>query len=124
VSADRLVVRLLMLRQLPANHDNEGAAAPGDGSFDAALAFAPSVDSVWRSGATVDDDGYAVIEFEGANGSFAAITFYNEGRMAECYSRVPGRPSRLEVMCCDAPTLLSFLEEAARLSTPSIPGAN
>lgn len=92
---DRVKTRFRLLRRLPADHDNEGAAAAQRDSVDAAIAFIDQMcDFPAPFHATLDDDGSAVIEFEDcATGFFADLTFH--GKSVVCYVRQPGRPSQL-----------------------------
>lgn len=91
----RTKARLRMLRRLPVNHDNEGAAAPDFRSIDQALAFIDSASVSTQCLATLDDDGSAVIELKDrASGSFGDITFKTDGTV-ECYQSSPGSLSRM-----------------------------
>ncbi len=88
-----MAVRLRMLRSLPSDHDGQGAAAPSIESIDAALAFLGHLVTPHRFSVTVNDDGYAVVEFEDRKSGFAAdITFLDGNGLVECYYR----PSRFE----------------------------
>jgi hypothetical protein len=93
---DRVKARFRLLRRLPADHDNEGAAAAQPESVDAAIAFIDQMcDYPAPCYATLDDDGSAVIEFEDrGTGFFADMTFRGTGDVV-CYVRRPNRPSRL-----------------------------
>lgn len=103
--------RFRMLKQLPANHDHEGAAAPIDASVDAAIAFLDRLPNVSGAFATLSDDGYAVIEFEReTEGFFGEITFLPSGDI-ECYRRRRGVPSLMTSGSVDAPEIKSFLLE-------------
>src|SRR6266478_747821 len=85
---EHIKARFRLLRRLPANHDNEGAEAPNPKSVDTAIAFIDSIKEPFPSClATLDDDGSAVIEFQGkSKGFFADLTFRNDGNI-ECYQR-------------------------------------
>lgn len=107
-----LIARLRMLKRLPANHDNEGAAAPVGSSVDAALAYLPKFHADVPYGVTLDDDGLAVIEFSDSTaGKFVAVTFGpDEDSFAECYWRQEGRRSRLERVSRTEEAISAFLE--------------
>jgi hypothetical protein len=93
---DRVKARFRLLRRLPADHDNEGAAAAQPDSVDAAIAFIDQMrDYPAPFYATLDDDGSAVIEFENREtGFFADLTFRGNDAVV-CYVRQPNRPSRI-----------------------------
>jgi hypothetical protein len=99
-----------MLRRLPKNHDNEGAAAPIAKSVDTAIAF---IDRIIRGPdftATLDDDGSAVLEFENRQtGLFADITFLPDGRV-ELYKRERGQSSEFYEGELDGPEAREFME--------------
>jgi hypothetical protein len=91
---DRVKARFRLLRRLPADHDNEGAAAAH--SIDAAIAFVDQVRAYPAPlYATLDDDGSAVIEFENrGTGFFADVTFRGKDEVV-CYVRQPNSQSQL-----------------------------
>jgi hypothetical protein len=90
---ERVKARFRLLRRLPANHDNEGAAAPVAETVDAAIAFIDRLRTAPPYFATLNDDGWAVIEFEDPlRGFYADITFAPSKRLL-CYSRKTGTPS-------------------------------
>jgi hypothetical protein len=93
---DRVKARFRLLRRLPADHDNEGAAAAQPESVDAAIAFIDWVRAYpARFYATLDDDGSAVIEFEDrGTGFFADVTFRGKDEVV-CYVRQPNSQSQL-----------------------------
>jgi hypothetical protein len=93
---DRVKARFRLLRRLPADHDNEGAAAAQHESVDAAIAFIDQMcDYPAPFYATLDDDGSAVIEFEDrTTGFFADLTFRGKHAVV-CYVRHPNSPSHL-----------------------------
>jgi hypothetical protein len=93
---DRVKARFRLLRRLPADHDNEGAAAAQPDSVDAAIAFVDQVRAYPAPFyATLDDDGSAVIEFEDrGTGFFADLTFRGKNEVV-CYVRRPNSPSQL-----------------------------
>jgi hypothetical protein len=93
---DRVKARFRLLRRLPADHDNEGAAAAQPDSVDAAIAFIDQMrDYPAPFYATLDDDGSAVIEFENrGTGFFADLTFRGKDAVV-CYVRQPNSPSRI-----------------------------
>lgn len=95
VGHSRLATRLRMLKRLSANHDREGASAPIGQSVDAALAFLPQIVFSSTIGATLNDDGWAVFEFEDRQtGFFADLAFHGEDpAMIDVYRRVRGQPS-------------------------------
>jgi hypothetical protein len=107
---DRVKARLRMLRRLPSNHDNEGAASPNSKSIDTAIAFIDRIKGGPDFSATLDDDGSAVLEFENRQtGLFADITFLPDGRV-ELYKREPGQQSELYEGALDGPDARRFLE--------------
>jgi hypothetical protein len=93
---DRVKARFRLLRRLPADHDNEGAAAAQLESVDAAIAFVDQVQAYPAPFyATLDDEGSAVIEFEDrGTGFFADVTFRGKDEVV-CYVRQPNSPSQL-----------------------------
>jgi hypothetical protein len=93
---DRVKARFRLLRRLPADHDNEGAAAAQPESVDAAIAFVDQVRAYPAPFyATLDDDGLAVIEFEDrGTGFFADVTFRGKDEVV-CYVRQPNSQSQL-----------------------------
>jgi hypothetical protein len=107
---DRVKARLRMLRHLPSNHDNEGAAAPNSRSIDTAIAFVDHIKGGPDFSATLDDDGSAVLEFENRqSGFFADITFLPNGRV-ELYKREPDQQSEFYESELDDPDARRFLE--------------
>jgi hypothetical protein len=93
---ERVKARFRLLRRLPADHDNEGAAAAQQDSVDAAIAFIDQMrDYPAPFYATLDDDGSAVIEFEDrVTGFFADVTFRGR-RDVICYVRRMNRPLKI-----------------------------
>ena len=90
-----MVARFRLLKRLPKNHDNEGAAAANPNSVDAAIAFTNSMTTSTPCSATLNDEGLAVIEFEErSTGLFADVTFVAPG-IVEIYRRRPGVESVL-----------------------------
>lgn len=88
--------RFRMLRRLPDNHDNDGAKAANRDSIDSAIAFIDAHSFAHPILATLDDEGFAVIEIESADrNTFADITFF-DGDQVECYVRIANAES---VMC-------------------------
>lgn len=91
---EKTVARLRRLKRLPADHDNEGAAAPDEGSVDQAIAFVSSATSDLLYHATVSDDGLAVLEFEDrAMRRFASMTFHADGQVDFYRSFGPSAPT-------------------------------
>jgi hypothetical protein len=90
---DRVKTRFRILRRLLDNHDREGACGANKASVDAAIAFIDSMTHYPPFFATLDDDGFAVIEFEDkATGFFADLTF-KPNHVVECYRRTSGKAS-------------------------------
>lgn len=107
---ERTKARLRMLRRLPNNHDNEGAAAADPRSVDRALAFVDTLSTKANMLATLDDDGSAVIEFnDPVAGSYGDITF--RGELVECYSARNGLPSEMISDALESPIVRAFLSE-------------
>jgi hypothetical protein len=107
---ERAKARFRLLRRLPANHDNEGAAAPSHESVDRAIAFIDQMRKFPAFFPTLADDGAAVIEFEERDrGFFADITFVPNGRI-ECYRRETGKVSEYFEGNADAAEAREFLE--------------
>jgi hypothetical protein len=87
--------RFRMLRRLPDNHDNEGAKAAISGSIDLAIAFIDTHSFSHPILATINDDGFAVLEIESVDRNvFADITFFETGSV-ECYLRISGAESEM-----------------------------
>jgi hypothetical protein len=109
---EHIKARFRLLRQLPANHDNEGADAPHPKSVDTAIAFIDSVKEPFPSCfATLSDDGSAVIEFDGkAKGFFADLTFRGEGTSIECYRRQAGTSSEFFEGALNSPEARNFIK--------------
>jgi hypothetical protein len=107
---ERVKARFRLLRRLPSNHDNEGAAAPCPASVDRAIAFVDQMATNIPFFATLDDDGSAVIEFEDRDqGLFADLTFCRDGSI-ECYVRQGGQPSELFQGWLESPEARDFLK--------------
>jgi hypothetical protein len=108
--ADRTKARFRLLRRLQRNHDGEGAAAADQESADAAIAFLGSMQCSRPYFATLNDDGFAVIEFEDRlTGFFGDLTF-QPGGVVQCYARDPAGPSRFLELALDSPEMRDFLD--------------
>jgi hypothetical protein len=108
--ADRTKARFRLLRRLQRNHDGEGAAAADQESVDAAIAFLGTMRCSRPYFATLNDDGFAVIEFEDRlTGFFGDLTF-QPGGVVECYGRLPGAPSQFLAQALDSPQMRDFLD--------------
>ena len=91
---ERTVARFRLLKWLDEDHDHRGASAAVASSVDAAIAFLNSIRSSPLAAATLDDDGFAVIELKDESRDFFAdLTFYPDGHL-ECYVRQQGMRSR------------------------------
>jgi hypothetical protein len=108
--ADRTKARFRLLRRLQRNHDGEGAAAADQESVDAAIAFLGSMRCSKPYFATLNDEGFAVIEFEDRlTGFFGDLTF-QPGGVVQCYARQPGAPSQFLEQALDSPQMRDFLD--------------
>jgi hypothetical protein len=108
--ADRTKARFRLLRRLQRNHDGEGAAAADRESVDAAIAFLGTMQCSRPYFATLNDDGFAVIEFEDRlTGFFGDLTFQPDG-VVQCYARQPGTESQFLEQALDSPQMRDFLD--------------
>ncbi|MGI8525857.1 MAG: hypothetical protein ACR2K5_06680 [Pseudolabrys sp.] len=105
---ERMKARFRLLRRLPENHDNEGAARPNVKTVDAAIAFIDRMRSYPEFFVTLDDDGSAVIEFRRPN-LFGDITFFEDGHV-ECYARPSQGASSLTEGDLNSGNMKAFLE--------------
>lgn len=122
--------RLRVLSGLQKNHDGEGAAAANKASVDLAIAFLDAMKCGMPCSATLNDDGFAVLEFEDrSTGFFAEVTFLPDG-FVQFYFRI-NLGDRLGMSCSnlrlgrlDDPEFCGFMESKLGVTAQSsgIPG--
>ncbi len=107
--ADRTKARFRLLRRLQRNHDGEGAAAADQESVDAAIAFLGTMQCSKPYFATLNDEGYAVIEFEDRDTGFFGDLTFQPGGIVQGYVHQPGESSLLLVQALGSSEMKEFL---------------